>query len=469
MLQISSGDNIVKYLDQNVKSIVATIMYVTHNTPYEDLRLIGGTIRDTILETGTIKDLDFVTEHPIEPLIQLIENALPKTMFKIQSKYGTCAAKIKGINVEIVRARSESYSPGSRKPDVKSGTFMDDIMRRDFTINTLCMNLQDGILIDPTGFGLTHLYSNVIKTCSDPDSTFFDDPLRMLRAIRFSIRFKSTITFDDFLSIKRNACRLTAISKERIADELVKMFSVSPADALRQLYDTNLLRYTPLSPLCDSVGVKQPHYHIYDVWKHMLRTVHYLRGCNMEVIFSAILHDVAKPYVEKDGHFYDHHIVGARLAYEICSQLRFDKKFCENISNYVLFHMRRPNDQWSMSAYRRLYKDIIDAGITPEILFTLMEADYKASNTEVLPVFKLGKEFSKIHKSLEFTDNTIKSPLTGDDIINILHIKPGPMIKYIKNTLIDKVISGELTSNSRDKAISMLDDIVLEYKESADK
>ncbi|HOK54158.1 MAG TPA: CCA tRNA nucleotidyltransferase, partial [Armatimonadota bacterium] len=286
----------------------------TRNSVYEyRLYLVGGIVRDEILGSPGEEDIDIVLEGDATKLARYLFN-IGITDFKpvVFPRFGTAMVSIEGTQVELVSARSESYAPESRKPEIELASLEQDVLRRDFTINTLMKNLHTGEILDITGKGLSDLREGIIRTPTDPEVTFEDDPLRMLRAIRFSARFGFVIEDKTYEAIKNKAHRLSIISKERIRDEFSKMLMTSrAAQAIETLRTTGLLaQFAP--ELLEMYGVTQNIYHLYDVWTHTMKALESLPDtADLALRLATLFHDVGKPKTrsvdeKSQVHFYSH-------------------------------------------------------------------------------------------------------------------------------------------------------------------
>ena len=264
-------------------------------TVYEnDLYLVGGAVRDELLGLSPQADVDLVTTGPIEPLVELLR-PVSSIAPVVYERFGTAMLRIDGTPVELVRARKESYDGGSRKPQVEPATLRDDALRRDFTANALLRRLADGELVDPTGQGLRDLRAGVLRTPLDPAETFRDDPLRMLRAVRFRWKLGFVPAPGLFEAIEAEAARLTIVSEERVRDELRKMIlHPTAADAFADAMRLGLLdAFAPeLKPM---LGCEQGHWHHLDVWDHSLLVLRHVASLGDETLaWAALLHDLGQ-------------------------------------------------------------------------------------------------------------------------------------------------------------------------------
>lgn len=461
----------------------------TRGTEYEGrLYLVGGFLRDRALGLPLPEDVDLVLEGDALALAQFLHRqGLSEHHPVLYPRFGTAMISVGGHTVELVSARAESYEAASRKPRVRRATLLDDALRRDFTINTLMENLHTGEELDLTGRARTDLAAGIIRTPLDPHLTFYDDPLRMLRAVRFAVRLGFEIEAETWEAIRQMAERLNqmgpeppVVSAERIRDEFVKIImastpwrgSASPARlpapdthcsavvrGLEMLLEANLLaQFFP--ELVQMVGVTQNEWHLYDVWTHTLEALRHLPPeASLEVRLGLLLHDVGKPAtrsVDARGvHFYEHQFVGARMARAALSRLRFTNDQIRDVTALVERHMRlgeyRPG--WSDAAVKRLIRDL--APYTEE-LFLIARCDMAAMNPDV-PKGDLDALRARMDE-LNRLSNVVQihSPLDGNEIMETLGIPPGPTIKAAKEFLTNEVIEGRLAEEDKETARRVL-------------
>jgi poly(A) polymerase len=357
--------------------------------------------------------------------------------------------------VEFVSARAESYASDSRKPDVRPATLDEDLRRRDFTVNTLLMDF-DGNVHDPLGRGLADLEARVLRTPADPKQTFSDDPLRMLRAIRFAAQLGFDLAPDILPAMRQMKDRLTSpvVSVERVADELRKMLvSERPALAL-ELLDQGGLLGGILPEVAACKGVKQGGYHTHDVFGHTLLAVA-ATPPDLVVRLAALFHDVGKPATAgPDGTFVGHEVVGADLAAKALERLRFPQKEIEAVAQLVRLHLRPVfySSEWTDGAVRRLARD---AGPLLRPLMELARADIAASAYPIPE--KLDELQARLDAVLSEQPSRLEAPVSGEDIMRIRGIGPGPEVGRIKKRLTELVLDG---------AIEPTRDAVLAYLES---
>lgn len=430
---------------------------------------VGGYVRDLYLDRES-KDIDFVTVGSGIDLASAVAEKLGHgAHLAVFRNFGTAQVKWRDTELEFVGARRESYSHDSRKPIVEDGTLDDDLSRRDFTVNALAMkvNAADfGLIVDKFN-GLADMEAQVLRTPLDPDVTFSDDPLRMMRAIRFAtqLRFKiNAVTFD---SITRNAARIEIISRERVADELMKiMRSPKPSIGWRLLLDSGLLHFIlPELEAMDSVETVggRAHKNNFD---HTLKVLDNVAAESTDVWlrWSALLHDIGKPQTrrwdDKIGWtFHNHSFVGAKMIPRLFRSLRLPlgepMKFVQKM---VDLHMRPiilSEEIVTDSAVRRL---LFDAGNDVDALMTLCEADITTGRPEKMR--SCLKNFAIVRRKLvelEEKDRirNFQPPITGDDIMHIFDIPPSQPIKVLKEAVKDAILDG-IIPNDRDAAFAYM-------------
>lgn len=434
------------------------IAEATRGTKWEGhLYAVGGCVRDALMGLPEGNDFDIVTEESSEELAKfLYASGVSSISPVIYARFGTALVRVGGANVEIVTARHESYNPQSRKPDVEPATLLDDARRRDFTINTLLHNLHTGELLDPLGTGLQDLKNRVLRTPLDPDATFNDDPLRMLRAVRFRWRLGLTPAEGLCDAIRRRRERLRIVSAERIRNELVLMLEhPTAADALAELMDLGLLELF-LPELKEGVGVEQGGYHTKPVWEHTLEVVrNATKYGELRITLAALFHDVAKPRtktVDDDGRvrFIGHERLGAEMTREAMYRLRFGRDLTEQVAVLVRNHMRLSSMAvFTPTAARRLIRDLGDL-VDP--LIKLCRADAEATRTGPPKA-----DFDEIEQRLAevraiATQTQLTSPLRGSDVMRLLDIAEGPEVGNWLRRLENAVLDGEIPPNDKDAA-----------------
>ncbi len=439
-------------------------------TPYEgQVYLVGGYVRDKLLNRPLPHDVDLVLEGDALALAQfLYEKGVADHAPVVYPRFGTAQVHVAGVPTEIVTARAESYRSDSRKPiEVKPATLREDAERRDFTVNTLMENLHTGEIVDPLGTGLSDLQARILRTPREPVATFYEDPLRMLRAVRFATQLRFEIEPATYSAIKTDAERLRVISIERIREEFTKILEQENAhEGLQMLLDTGLLAIFG-APLLPMVGCIQNDYHLYDVWEHSLKAVSALSTVGKERNFSVdwelrlatLLHDVGKPAtrtVDPSGevHFYGHAELGAEITENWLRDLRYSNATIERVSKLVRMHMRPGaySSNWSDSAIRRLIRD---AGTLLEPLLLLCEADARAQRPDVPKpdLDGLRERIGQVRASEQV--ERWRSPLSGTELMELFGLKPGPLLGQLKNYLQEQVLEGNLHPDDKQGAFLM--------------
>lgn len=446
-----------------------TLRTATRGTEYEGrLYMVGGYVRDKLLgRSSTLgDDIDLVLEGDAGAVANLLWKKRVADHKPVEfPTFGTAMVKIGGAQVELVTARAETYRQGSRRPIVTPGTLETDAQRRDFTVNTFLENLHTGEILDPTGRGKEDLREGILRTPLDPVMTFTDDPLRMLRACRFAAKLGFAVAPETYAALSENAFRLSpehGISFERIRDEVNKTLMAPGATrGLELMRETGLLvLFAP--ELAALYGVTQNRYHRYDVWAHTLVALGNLPGDTDLITRLAVLcHDIGKPVTRTeepngDVHFYGHEDVGAGITRALLTRLRYSVPEVEAVTRLVSLHMRYGSydpETWTDAAIRRLIRTV---GEQRSTLFTIALADIAACNTDDYPTADLAglqERMERIESEAHITQLT--SPLTGQEIMALLDLKPGKIVGEIKETLTDAVVAGDLAPDDRAGAEAM--------------
>ncbi|MES2780350.1 MAG: HD domain-containing protein [Bacteroidota bacterium] len=430
--------------------------------------IVGGYVRDLFLNRSS-KDIDVVVVGDGIALAKAFAQTQPKSDFAFFKNFGTAMVRTADWEVEFVGARKESYSRDSRKPEVAPGTLTDDQNRRDFTINALAISLQAhnfGELVDPFG-GVADIEQKCIRTPLDPDITFSDDPLRMMRAIRFAAQLQFDILDETYESIKRNIERINIISGERIAEELNKiMLSPKPSRGLKLLFDCGLLQLIfPELAALQGVETKEGKSHK-DNFYHTLMVVDNIseETNDLWLRWAALLHDIAKPATKRfttgEGWtFHGHEDKGSRMVSKIFRKLKLplnDKmKFVEKI---VALHHRPKalaEDGVTDSAIRRL---VVDAGDDLEDLFTLCRADMTSANPKKIEYYRSNlKQVQEQVADVSERDalRNFQPPVTGEDIMRIFGLDPGREVGIIKTEIRESILEGKI-KNNREEALNLM-------------
>lgn len=417
---------------------------------------VGGCVRDLFLERPS-KDIDFVTVGSGIELAQIVAQRLGKgTHLNVFRNFGTAQVKRRDVELEFVGARKESYDRNSRKPVVEDGTLEEDLSRRDFTINAMALQVNSnsfGTLVDLFD-GRGDMERRILRTPLDPDITFSDDPLRMMRAIRFATQLQFDIYPETFEAIRRNAERIKIISKERVVDELMKiMASPKPSIGWDLLLKSGLLSliFPELAAMkgvevVNGRGHKDNFYHTLAVLDNVAA-----KSDDVWLRWGALMHDIAKPVTkrwdEKIGWtFHNHNFIGAKMVPRIFRNMRLpqDSKM-KYVAKLVELHMRPialVEDEVTDSAVRRL---INDAGDDLEDLMTLCEADITSKNQE--KVRRILDNFALVrNKMIDLNERdhirNFNPPIDGNEIMRTFGITGGPVIGIIKNAIKNAILDG---------------------------
>jgi len=421
--------------------------------------VIGGWVRDRLLERDQKKDIDIVALGSGIDLALALQKKLPGAKpVQVFKTYGTAMVHWEGIDLEFVGARKESYAPESRNPQVSPGTLKDDQNRRDFTINALAISLNTedfGAFTDPFD-GLKDLENRILRTPLDPNITYSDDPLRMLRAIRFANQLNFTIEEQSLNAITQNASRIEIISKERVVDELHKILSTSkPSIGFSLLEKTGLLHYI-LPELIALKGVEEIEGQRHkDNFYHTLEVVDNLcpNSENLWLRWAALLHDIGKAPTKRfkppvGWTFHNHEFVGAKMVYKIFKRLKMPLNEKMKYVQKMVMMSSRPiviaEDQVTDAAVRRL---VFDSGPDIDDLITLCEADITTKNAN---------RFKRYHNNFKLVREKIvaveekdqlrnfQPPVSGETIMQFFGLQPCREIGVIKDAIKEAILEGEI-------------------------
>jgi poly(A) polymerase len=410
------------------------------NTEGFELALVGGPVRDAFLGRA-VTDLDFATNASPDDIMRIVK-PISDAQWDIGREFGTIAARIDGETVEITTYRADSYNGATRKPIVAFGDSLEkDLERRDFSINAMALRLPERVLVDPWG-GVEHLLSKTISTPGSPEVSFGDDPLRMMRAARFTSQLGFAVSPDTVRAMTELAPRIEIVSVERVSDELIKLLKTDdPVPGIRLLVETGLAEQ--VLPEVPALKLEQDeHAHHKDVYEHSLTVLRQaieleksrpaIEGPDLVLRIAALMHDIGKPStrkIERGGvvTFHHHDVVGAKLATKRLRALRFDKETITSVARLVELHLRffgYTEGAWTDSAVRRYVRD---AGDQLERLHIITRADVTTRN--VRKADRLAFAYDDLEERIAAIAEAegkaaVRPDLDGEQIMAILGLKP---------------------------------------------
>ncbi|MCH7619456.1 MAG: HD domain-containing protein [Candidatus Marinimicrobia bacterium] len=444
-----------------------------------EVYLVGGAVRDAML-SKTNFDLDIVVVSDGIKFAKQMKKTLNADSIVAWEKFGTAELTKGNLKIEVATARSEEYVKSSRKPTVEPADIQTDLRRRDFTINSMAVRLNEaefGNLIDPFG-GREDLEKKVLKTPLDPVETFDEDPLRMLRAIRFSSQLGFEIDSGVIRAIRKEKERLSIVSQERITSELLKILaSPKPSVGIAGLLGSELLEIV-LPEMIPTIGVEQVgRYHHKDVFWHTLEVLDNLAEMSedLDLRFSALVHDIAKPDTkefkeDKGWTFHGHEVLGSRMVEDLGRRLKLSNKTIKFAKKMTYLHLRPialVSEEVTDSAVRRL---IVEAGDDVESLMLLCRADITTKNPDKADQYMRNFEIveEKIKEVLEKDEmKAFQSPVRGEEIMKICQISEGIVVGKIKNVIEQAILDGVIPNDydaSYDYLIENKDKWLSEFK-----
>lgn len=440
--------------------------------------LVGGCVRDLMLNPSAESiDIDIMVEGDGISFAKLLAKKMNVPKVVPFPKFATAKIPYHEYEIEVASARLESYDKSSRNPSsIQISNIQDDLLRRDFTINAMAISLNEnnfGEFFDPFN-GMEDLKNKILKTPLNPDNTFSDDPLRMMRACYFASKLSLEIEPECLLSIQNNSERISIVSQERITNELFKILGTDrPSIGLNILQQSGLMEYV-FPEISIMYGLDQSNeYHHKDIFYHTLEVVDNAAKLsnNVDLRLAALVHDIAKPKTRrlsksKGYTFYGHDDVGARMLKGVAESMKFSNSTRDFITKLTALHLRPislAKKEVTDSAIRRL---IVDAGEEIDDLMTLCRADITTKNPK--NISKYLANFDRVDKRIkEVTEidklKAFQSPVRGDEIMKMFNLSPGKEVGKIKTMIEDAIINGEI-KNDYSSAISFLTKIKQEKK-----
>ncbi|MFH0989322.1 MAG: HD domain-containing protein [bacterium] len=432
--------------------------------------VVGGYVRDLLLGRQ-VKDIDIVVEGSGIDFARVVAREFNEAQVVVFEKFGTAMLPLRDRKIEFVGARKESYQKDSRKPAVAGGTLEEDLSRRDFTVNAIAVSLNAdtfGTLHDPF-FGQHDLAAKILRTPLEPAATFADDPLRIMRAMRFASQLGFSIEPNAFQAAKEMGHRLTIVSQERISDEFLKvMASPKPSIGLSLLHECGVMNGI-FPEVAQLGGVDQrKDYHHKDVFLHTLKVVDTVaeKSSNIWLRMVALLHDIAKPRTKsyKEGigwTFHGHEELGARMAKSIFRRMKFPLEFVPYIEKLVRLHLRPMalvDEGVTDSAVRRL---LFEAGNEVDDLMILCRADITSKNPKL--VAQVLENYDLVAQKMNEVEEKDRMrnwqpPLRGEEIMLVCGLEPGKLVGVLKETVTDAILDGRIP-NDHDAALQYLLDV----------
>jgi len=429
--------------------------------------VVGGYVRDVLLGRE-VKDTDIVVIGSGVEFAKIVANDFQRSNLVLFENFGTAMLPLDDRKLEFVGARKESYQKDSRKPLVEVGTLNEDLLRRDFTVNALAASLNEktfGEIVDPFD-GESDLHKKILRTPLDPEVTFDDDPLRIMRAMRFASQLGFSIEPHVINAARTMAGRLTIVSQERISDEFLKIMSSSvPSVGLQLLYDSGVMQVV-FPEIVQLAGVDQLNEHHHkDVFKHTLQVVDKVAAVsdNLWLRMAALLHDIGKPGTKAfkpdiGWTFYGHEDLGARMSKRIFRRMRFPLDHLPYIEKLIRLHLRPQalvDDGVTDSAVRRL---MFETGNDIDDLMLLCRADITSKNQKL--VEKVSRNYDLvIAKMVEVEEKdrirNWQPPLRGEEIMSVCGLSEGPMVGVLKDKITDAILDGAI-HNDHDAALQYL-------------
>ncbi|MBK6909542.1 MAG: HD domain-containing protein [bacterium] len=442
-----------------------------------ELYAVGGFVRDRLLGKK-VKDIDFTVIGDAVAFARIVADSLGARNPVLFERFGTAMVPYRGFQLDFVTARAESYESQSRKPKVWEGALDDDLARRDFTVNALAACLNDvryGELVDHYD-GMGDLQRKLLRTPKEPEQTFSEDPLRIMRALRFAAQLEFQLDPATLAACRTMASRLDIVSQERITDELLKLMSArKPSIGLRLMQETGVMRLV-FKEIAELAGVEQiGQHHHKDVFDHTLLVVDKLAELTEDPVMrlAALVHDIAKPRTKRffpdlGWTFHGHEDVGSRMLKPISRRLKLPEKTAAKLMKMTALHMRPINltrEEVTDSAVRRL---IVDAGEDLGDLMLLCKADITSANPKKVKRYLNHFEqlTTRIAEVIEGDQlRAFQSPVRGEEIMQICNLSPGPLVGKIKTALEEAILDGRV-ANEHDAVLAYLLEIKAQYLEN---